>query len=75
MSQFPALKPKEIEKILLKNNFVFKHQAGSHLTFFNKESKATVVVPLHNKDLPRGTLGSIIRQSKLPRTVFANKNS
>lgn len=59
--KLPTIKPKEAVKVLLKAGFVEKRQTGSHL-FLYKNSK-TVPVPMHNKDLKRGTLKSIIKQS------------
>ncbi|MCL4392768.1 type II toxin-antitoxin system HicA family toxin [Patescibacteria group bacterium] len=65
MKDISLLKPKEVEKILLKNGFYIKRQTGSHRIYHNNELNAIVVVPFHSKDIPKGTLGNIIKQSKL----------
>jgi predicted RNA binding protein YcfA (HicA-like mRNA interferase family) len=70
MPNLPTLKPKEVEKILLKNKFMIKRQTGSHRVYFNEATKATVIVPFHSRDIPKGTLGSIVRQSRLSVTEF-----
>jgi predicted RNA binding protein YcfA (HicA-like mRNA interferase family) len=70
MPSLTTLKPKEIEKILLKNKFIAKRQTGSHRIYFNKETNATAIVSFHSKDIPKGTLGSIIKQSKLQIKEF-----
>lgn len=70
MSNRRSLKPKEVEKILLGKGFLTKRQTGSHRIYHNVLTKATVVVPFHSKDLPLGTLHSIIQQSKLETDDF-----
>jgi predicted RNA binding protein YcfA (HicA-like mRNA interferase family) len=36
---------------------------GSHCKLFHDERRLTVIVPLHRRALPRGTLLSILRQA------------
>jgi predicted RNA binding protein YcfA (HicA-like mRNA interferase family) len=58
--------------ILTENGFVFaRHGKGDHDIYQKKTGDTTtsVPVPLH-KELAVGTLGSIIRQSGLPRRLF-----
>ena len=73
MPNLPSFKPRGVEKILLKNNFYIKRQTGSHRIYHNMKTNAIVVVPFHSKDIPKGTLGSIIRQSKLKLEEFSKK--
>ena len=55
---------KEIIKILKKSGFELKSQKGSHKKFV-KDDK-TVIVPDHGKnEIPRGTLKSIEKQSRI----------
>lgn len=64
---------KEVLNILLKEGFVVKRQKGSHATLFKtKDGKSLyVTVPLHsNKDIPPGTLLSIIRQAGMTKEEF-----
>lgn len=70
MSKLPPLKPREVEKILLKHGFMLNVQKGSHRQYFNKKTKAHVTVPFHAKDIAMGTLRSIVRQSQIPIDVF-----
>jgi predicted RNA binding protein YcfA (HicA-like mRNA interferase family) len=64
------LRPKEIEKILLKNGFVVNVSKSSHRQYFNPETKAHTTVAFHSKTIPLDTLRSIIRQSQLPDNLF-----
>jgi len=56
-------------KIIKAQGFVFISQAGSHAKFRNLEGK-TVIVPHPRKDIPIGTLRSMIRQTELPKELF-----
>lgn len=65
MPKLPSLKPREIDRILRKKGFVTLRQVGSHLHLYNESLKLRVTVPMHNKDLKRKTLVSILRQAKI----------
>jgi len=58
------LKSKELLKLLLKNNFIKLRQSGSHAIFY-KKGIGNIIVPIHNKDLPTGTLNSILKDAGL----------
>jgi predicted RNA binding protein YcfA (HicA-like mRNA interferase family) len=63
MSKIPSLTPQEVIKILEKKGFVLDRTKGSHHIYYHPETKRRVVVPLHKKDLPKGTLFEILRQA------------
>ncbi|MCX6148880.1 MAG: type II toxin-antitoxin system HicA family toxin [Candidatus Kapabacteria bacterium] len=71
MPKLPVLTPAELIKILLKNGFEIDRINGSHHVLINKSSKIRLVVPVHKKDLPKGTLYEIIKQSGLKTDIFA----
>jgi len=62
------LSSRQVIKILENNNFAFISQKGSHLKFRKKEK--TVIVPEGKREIPMGTLHSIIRQSGLIKKDF-----
>ena len=66
------LSSKEIVEILSRAAFVFISQKGSHAKFRSKidARMATAIVPMGKKEVPLGTLRSIIRQSGLAREDF-----
>ena len=65
------LSSRQIVKILEKNGFTFVSQKGSHLKFNKQRIKdRTVIVPAGRKEIPIGTLYSIIRQSSLSKDDF-----
>ena len=73
MTKFPSLKPREVEKILLQNGFIIKRQSGSHRIFYNSKLDAIVVLPIHSRDIPTGTLRSAVKQSRLSDDKFLKK--
>ncbi|MDI6731334.1 MAG: type II toxin-antitoxin system HicA family toxin [Candidatus Margulisbacteria bacterium] len=70
--RFPSLKPKEVIKALKRANYYVDHQTGSHITLLKDLAKSRVVVPFHSKDLKKGTLHGIIKQSGLTEEEFIN---
>ena len=57
-----------IIKILLKHNFEFISQKGSHRKY--RKARRIVIVPHPKKEIPLGTFRSIIRQSGLSLDDF-----
>lgn len=68
--RLPTLKPQEVVRILKKIGFTEARKTGSHLILFNKELKKIISVPIHNKDIKRGLLISIIKQTGLTPEEF-----
>lgn len=65
------LSTKKIIKILENNGFVFISQNGSHMKYRKSNGKVwTCIVPANKKEIPFGTLRSIIRQSNLNNEDF-----
>jgi predicted RNA binding protein YcfA (HicA-like mRNA interferase family) len=67
MPRLPSLTPDKIIRILEKRGFVLDRVKGSHHIYYNPETKKRVVVPLHKRDLPKGTLLEILRQAGMSR--------
>jgi predicted RNA binding protein YcfA (HicA-like mRNA interferase family) len=67
MSGTPAYTTKEIIRLLEKNGFVFDLASGSHQIYMLPDGSKRVIVPLHNKDLPKGTLQSILKQAGIDK--------
>ncbi len=59
------LKPKEMEKIILNDGWVFKVQDGSHKQYVHPVKQGKVTIPFQSKDLPKGTEISILKQAGL----------
>jgi predicted RNA binding protein YcfA (HicA-like mRNA interferase family) len=55
--------PKEIIAILVANGFELMRTKGSHQIFVNRTNGKRTVVPMHGKDLKKGTLHGILKQA------------
>jgi predicted RNA binding protein YcfA (HicA-like mRNA interferase family) len=72
MGRLRVLSGREICQILEQHGFGEARRRGSHIVMQRAESvtgSVTVVVPDHS-EVKVGTLLSIIRQSRVPRTAF-----
>ena len=63
MPKLKALTAKKIIKLLEEKGFQLDRTSGSHFIFYRPEDKKRAVVPFHAKDLPKGTLISILKQA------------
>jgi predicted RNA binding protein YcfA (HicA-like mRNA interferase family) len=60
--------PKNLIQLLEAKGFELKRVTGSHHIYFHKELKRPVVVPVHgNKDIPKGTFMSILKQAGISK--------
>ncbi|MBI5412340.1 type II toxin-antitoxin system HicA family toxin [Candidatus Peregrinibacteria bacterium] len=59
------LTPKKLICILYKHGFYFIRQNGSHAIFKNLKKNLKVVVPIHSKDIPRGTIHAILKDAQI----------
>jgi predicted RNA binding protein YcfA (HicA-like mRNA interferase family) len=72
MPKLPSLTPQKVIQILEKKGFVLDKIKGSHHIYYNQEIKKRVVVPLHKKDLPKGTLLEILKQAGISKEELSN---
>lgn len=70
MPKLPAVKPRDIVKFLERNGFVLDHISGSHYVYYHASSKRRAVVPQHNRDIPKGTLISLLREAGFTREAL-----
>jgi len=66
MPKLPSLKPRELVKKLKKLGFTEHHQVGSHLTMKHSSGRRAVI-PMHLKDLKKGTFNSILKEAEVLR--------
>lgn len=57
------IKPREMEKIILDDGWVFKAQVGSHRQYTHPAKPGKVTIPFHCKDLAKGTERAILKQA------------
>ncbi len=56
------MKARELIKLLTKNGYVFVRQSGGH-AIYKKPGNKIIVVPIHSKDIPKGTLMGILKDA------------
>jgi len=59
------LKPKEMERLVLADGWLFKRQVGSHRQYVHPNKEGKVMIPFHCRDIPKGTENSIRKQAGL----------
>ncbi|OGH48318.1 MAG: hypothetical protein A3A51_00800 [Candidatus Levybacteria bacterium RIFCSPLOWO2_01_FULL_39_10] len=70
MPKLPSFKPRQLIKKIEKAGYVIDRQRGSHVILYHPKERKRLTIPMHVKDLPKGTLNSIIKQSGLTREEF-----
>ena len=59
------MKPREMIKLLQDNGFVAVSHNGSHKKMFRAETNTVVIVPVHSKELKKGTEQAILKEAGL----------
>jgi predicted RNA binding protein YcfA (HicA-like mRNA interferase family) len=67
MPRLPAVRPREVVRFLEKQGFVLDHVSGSHFIYYHPVSRRRADVPRHSRDLPKGTLMSLLREAGFSR--------
>ena len=67
MSDIHSFTPKELIRILEQKGFVLKRSKGSHKIYKHPFTKNRVTIPMHNKDLPKGTFYAILKQAGIDK--------
>ncbi len=70
MPKLPSISPRKLIKILKLLGFELDHSTGSHFIFYHPKTKKRAVVPYHVKDLPKGTIMSILKEAGVSRKEF-----
>ena len=71
MAKLQILSGREVCAILAQHGYEEIRQRGSHIIMQKKIENSTITIPVPNhKEIRTGTLRSIIRQSRLDRSIF-----
>jgi predicted RNA binding protein YcfA (HicA-like mRNA interferase family) len=71
LAKLRVLSGREVCKILAQHGYEEIRQRGSHIIMQKKIEESTITIPIPNhKEIRPGTLMSIIRQSRLDRSIF-----
>jgi len=70
--KLPRLRASEVINILQQHGFILISQRGSHQKWRHPKTGKQVIVPYHKgKQLPLGTIRSIIEGSGIPKEEFS----
>ena len=70
-AKLPRLTAGEVSRILQRHGFALISQRGSHQKWRSQDAGKQVIVPYHKgRELPLGTLRSIIEGSGIPEEEF-----
>jgi predicted RNA binding protein YcfA (HicA-like mRNA interferase family) len=70
--RLPSLTAKQVLRALEAAGFLIHHQTGSHATLKNPtDPSRRITVPIHSRELPRGTLLAIVKQAGMTTDEFA----
>lgn len=72
MTKLPSVSGKKCVKVLEKFGFQVYRQRGSHVTMIREDPPNQTTIPLH-RELDRGTLRAILRQTDLTVEDFVSK--
>jgi predicted RNA binding protein YcfA (HicA-like mRNA interferase family) len=67
MPKLSPLTSQKVIKILERKGFVLDRIKGSHRVYYHSESKRRVIIPYLKKDLPKGTLMEILKQTGISK--------
>ena len=68
--RLPALRPQQVVRALERAGWQVHRQRGSHVSMHKEGVSFLLTVPLHGRDLPRGTLRDIIKDAGLTVEEF-----
>ena len=68
--RLPVLRPVEVVRALERAGWQVHRQRGSHISMHKEGVPFLITVPLHRRDLPRGTLRDIIKDAGLTVQEF-----
>lgn len=59
------MRAREVEKILFEDGWYVKNQKGSHRQYKHPSKPGKVTLPIHNGDVDKVTVDSILKQAGL----------
>ena len=69
-ARLPAVRPRQVVRALERAGWQVHRQRGSHLSMKKEGSPFLVTVPMHRRDVPKGTLRGIIEDAGLTVEEF-----
>ena len=68
--KLPTVRPAQVRRALEKAGWSKSRQKGSHLYLRKAGFPGPVCIPMHSRDVPKGTLLAIVKAASISRTEF-----
>jgi predicted RNA binding protein YcfA (HicA-like mRNA interferase family) len=72
MPKLPLVSPQNLAKALEKAGFILERTTGSHSIYYHPQTRKKAVVPIHNKDVPKGTLCKLLKEAGISKEELAD---
>jgi predicted RNA binding protein YcfA (HicA-like mRNA interferase family) len=69
--RLPSVRPRQVLRALEKAGWQIHRRRGSHVSLRKEGCPYVVTVPMHTREMPRGTLMDIIKDAGLTPEEFA----
>ena len=69
-ARLPAVRPRQAVRALERAGWQVHRQRGSHLSMKKEGSRFLITIPMHRRDIPKGTLRGIIEDAGLTVEEF-----
>ncbi len=69
--RLPSVRPREVLRALEKAGWQIHRRRGSHVSLRKEGCPYIVVIPMHARQMPRGTLMDIVKDAGLTPDEFA----
>ena len=70
MSNIPSMSPKDVVRLLQQKSLILNRSRGSHQKWLHPVFRKRVVIPMHNKYLPTGTLFALMQQAGIENNEY-----
>lgn len=67
MPELPSVSPQKLAKALEKTGFILERTTGSHFVYYHPQTGRRAVVPIHSRDIPKGTLCRLLKEAGIDR--------
>lgn len=70
MPKLPSVSSQQIARALERAGFILDRTSGSHRIYYNPVTGKKAIVPIHTKDMPKGTLCKLLKEAGIDRDKF-----
>jgi predicted RNA binding protein YcfA (HicA-like mRNA interferase family) len=68
--RLPTVRPRQLIRVLERNGWRLARSKGSHHHFTHPENPSIISVPVHARDMKRGTIADILKDAGISHEEF-----